>query len=263
MMVALSRGIGKFTGGVSDAYDRAARLYPGLIALSPIVVMIPCVFGQQNVLLSSLTTLAASCGCAYALTRVVRNAGHRLQPLLFSAWGGAPTTQLLRHANEHFDVHTKDRFHKTIAKGLGKKMPTAASEKADPQAADEMYRAAAVWLIHQTRDARKFPLVLKENAAFGFHRNAFGIRKAGIAVALGCLVFCIAFAAIENDGALQKAPASLWISAVYSASLLAAWMLVFTEEAVKRAGFSYAERLCQCLDSIGAPKTRPTTSKGS
>jgi hypothetical protein len=257
-MSAATWGIENISARVLDAYDRPARLYPGLIALSPIAVMILCVYGQHRILISSVITVAASCGCAYALARIVRNAGQQLQASLFSAWGGPPTVQLLRHSNGHFDAHTKERFHKILSKGLGKKMPTVAGEANDSFAADELYRAATVWLIGKTRHAKKFPLVFKENIAFGFQRNMLGIRRFGIAICLSCLVYCIAYIEIQSGWGfvevLKKTPTPIWVSLLYSILILLAWLFCFSEPALRRTAFSYAERLIQSLDMISMPK---------
>jgi hypothetical protein len=263
-MAAVAQDIKKIRERIWDVYDRPARLYPGLIALSPLAVMILCLYGQQRVLVSSLIMLAASCGCSYALMRIVRNAGQRLQNSLFVSWGGAPTTQLLRHSNNHFDIHTKERFHKALSKGIGKKFPTPATEASDPLAADELYRAAAVWLIGQTRDAKQFPLVFKENVAFGFQRNVLGIKAFGIAAALSCLAFCIPYAGIQSGWRfpemLQTTPIAVWASIFYSALILLAWLFLFSESALKRTAFAYAERLIQSLDFISTPKAKTTAN---
>jgi ABC-type multidrug transport system fused ATPase/permease subunit len=265
-MSAVARGMKKVSGKLSDAYDRPARLYPGFIALSPIAVLIICAYGQQKILMSSGVTIVASCGGAYALSRIVRNAGQRLQAAMFQAWGGAPTTQLLRHTDAHFDVHTKERFHKALSKGIGKKLPTADIEARDPAAADALYRAATLWLINQTRDTKKFPLVFKENIAFGFQRNALGLRFFGIVVALACLAWGVLLVVIQSAWALREvsgnAPPPVLFSMLYSVLILGAWMFVFTEAALKRTGFSYAERLIQSLDFVGAPARR-TVAKDS
>ena len=204
----------------------------------------------------SAITIAASCGGAYALCRIVRNAGQRLQVGLFDKWGGAPTTQLLRHGNKHFDIHTKERFHKALSKAIGKKMPTSSAETDDPLSADELYRAAAVWLINHTRDAKTFPLVFKENVAFGFHRNALGLRFFGIGIALVCLIWCLAYAWFQN--AFLNLPMPVLISVGYSIGILLMWIFVLNEAALRRTAFAYAERLIQSLDVV-----RVKASEGS
>jgi hypothetical protein len=237
----------------SDAYDRPARLYPGLILLSPIAVLVVCLYGQEKAMMWGAVAIVASCGGAYALRRVVRNAGQRLQSGLFEKWGGAPTTQLLRHSNKHFDAHTKERFHKALSKAIGKKMPTPAIEAANLSSADELYRAAAVWLINHTRDSKKFHLVFKENIAFGFHRNTFGLRTFGIGVALACLIWCPVYLRFQT-AIVGAAP--VLASVAYSALILLLWVFAFNEAALRRTGFAYAERLIQSLDLLSTPTIR-------
>jgi hypothetical protein len=171
--VALSDLIPKFL----DSYDRQARLYPGLLVLAPLAVLLVALYGSANILATSVLTILGFCGGAYALGRVARDAGKRIQDDMFRKWGGAPSTQLLRLRDSHFDVHTKERYHRTLAKCLGKTFPDRETENADPAAADELYRAGVLWVINATRDAKAFPLVFKENVAFGFHRNTFGLRR--------------------------------------------------------------------------------------
>lgn len=243
-------GMRDITEKFSDSYERPARLYPALMALSPLAVLIVCLYGQDRLLLSSAVTAVASCGGAYVLCRIARNAGKRLQDDLFVKWGGAPSTQLLRHADKHFDIHTKERYHGVLSKGIGKKMPTPQGETADPAAADELYRAGAVWLIGQTRDAKTFPLVFRENIAFGFHRNALGLRPLGVAASGAALLWSTAHVWLTSSQALSQTEIAALIAIGYSLVSLMVWAFVLTEDALKRTGFSYAERLLQALDAI-------------
>ena len=245
-----------------DPYDRPARLYPGLLVFAPLAVLLVSFYGMAQIIASSIVSILGFCGVAYALGRVARDAGKRIQDKLFAKWGGAPTIQMLRHRDTLIDIHTKERFHEVLSQGIGKTMPSTETELADPVAADELYRAATVWLISQTRNAKEFPLVFKENVAFGFHRNALGMRSIGVSVSVICLVwlllhikvleFSTPFFAPEKIG--DMSPSDL-VSLVISALMLTAWLLLFNESSVKRAGFSYAERLLQSCDRI-KPKSR-------
>ncbi|GGA29092.1 hypothetical protein GCM10010981_17420 [Dyella nitratireducens] len=201
------------------------------------------------------------------MVRVARDAGKRQQDRLFNKWGGAPTTQLLRHRNTHFDAHTKERFHAVAERGIGKVMPTPQAEAADPTAADELYRAATKWLINQTRgDTKRFGLVFKENIAFGFHRNAFGVRWLGASVAFLCLLIIALkikiislsppYASLTSFSQLDPMAA---LALGVSGMMLIAWLFWFTEAAAKRAGFAYAERLLESCYDLESP--RKTTSK--
>ncbi len=252
--------------GLFDPYDRPARLYPGLLALMPLPVLLLCLYGPAHPWISGPLSVVSFCGGGYLLGRVSRDAGKRIQEGLFIKWGGAPTTQLLRFREPLFDRHTKERFHGILAKGLGKSLPTAEEESADPVAADEIYRAATTWLIGQTRDTKAFPLVFKENIAFGFQRNSLGIRPYGIAVAVICIVWSLIHARllvvtqpfVIADRLESLAPAEA-LTIVVSIIILIVWIAFLTEAAVKRTAFSYAERLLQSCDHL-----KPTsTSRGT
>lgn len=253
--------------GLFDPYDRPARLYPGLLALMPLPVLLLGLYGPAYPWISGPLSIVSFCGGGYLLGRISRDAGKRLQDRLFTKWGGAPTTQLLRFRDPLFDRHTKERFHRILAVGLGKSMPTADEELADPVAADEAYRAASMWLIGQTRDAKAFPLVFKENIAFGFQRNSLGIRPYGITVA----TICIAWPLIHAKALLVTQPfvvadrlenvaAGEAVTIVVSIVMMIVWFVFLTESAAKRTAFSYAERLLQSCDHLKSTATSQRTA---
>ncbi|MEO8274487.1 MAG: hypothetical protein ABI620_10510, partial [Chloroflexota bacterium] len=77
-----------------------------------------------------------------------REMGRRLEPNLFEAWGGKPSTQLLRHRNSTIDSVTKKRYHTFLATKINTAFPDEAQEKANPIAADEVYQSAIRWLLN-------------------------------------------------------------------------------------------------------------------
>src|ERR1700731_3252349 len=153
--MAFSNFIPRF---LSDPYDRPARLYPGLLVVLPLAVLLTGLYGTTQNPASVVLPVLGFCGAGYLLGRLSRDASKRIQDHLFTKWGGAPTTQLLRFRNTVIDVHTKERFHSIIAQGIGKPLPTREAEQLDPAAADELYRAGTAWLIGQTRNTKAFPL---------------------------------------------------------------------------------------------------------
>ena len=251
-----------------DAYERPARLLPALLVLLPVPVLVVCFFGSVKIVATSAISVIAYCGAGYALARIARNAGKGIQDRLFVKWGGAPTTQLLRHSNKHFDAHTKERFHAVLSAGLGKVLPNPTSELAEPAAADELYRAAAIWLIGQTRDTKRFPLVFKENVSFGFHRNALGVRWFGVTVTLACLFIAMVNAKVLGRSSpyfsLERLAQLSPVAALFfgvSCLMLLAWLFWLGEVATKRAGFAYAERLLQSCDDLKEPPVRTRKPK--
>ncbi|PTU78909.1 hypothetical protein DBO86_11680 [Pseudomonas indoloxydans] len=251
-----------------DPYERQARLYPGLLAVAPAAVVFVCFAAAGNVLGRTILSVLVACGVAYALGRIARNAGKRLQEELFAKWGGAPTTQIMRHRDATIDVHTKFRYHETLAKSIGKPMPTPNAETADPQAADEYYRAATTWLIGRTRDTKAFPLIYKENIAFGFQRNALGLRRGGIVVAALCFggtllrMMLLTSSLSSMTDALDKVGAPEVVALLVSLMFLGFWIFLVNETALKRTAFAYAVRLFEGCDHIAQQKTRTSRKAG-
>jgi hypothetical protein len=60
------------------------------------------------------------------------------------------------------------------------------------QAADRVYQTCTDYLIEATRDRKKFPLVFAELTIYGFPRDLWGIKPAGMALAALGLVMSIA-----------------------------------------------------------------------
>lgn len=257
-----------------DSYDRNARLAPALLALMPVPVLIVCLAEPTRKIGPVLASILLYSGFGYLLARAARNAGKAIQTRLYDEWGGPPTTQVLRHRDDHFNVHTKERFHAVLSKGLGRPLPSAREEQVDPKAADVMYAAATDWMIGQTRDQKRFPLVTKENIAFGFHRNAFALRPFGICIASLCLGIIVARMVDVSVSPLRITLGAAWgtfgcLSAGTSLLGIVAWFFVLNKEAVRMAGFSYAERLFQACEDLASTskmsekKASKRSSKGT
>jgi len=240
-----------------DPYERPARLYPSLLVFAPLAVLLVCLYGEENILASSILSILSFCGVAFALCQLARNAGIPLQDKLFSRWGGAPTTQLFRHRNNRIDKYTKARYHAILSTSLGIQMPSRQNEKENPDAADELYKAAIAWLRERTRNKDQFPLVFKENVAFGFLRNALGLRWLGFGISIICMGWVMIHERILilthpyfAQEPLYRLPPPAIISFIVSISLACMWLFFINESAVKRVGYAYAERLLESCNRI-------------
>jgi hypothetical protein len=184
-------GLETLIANITDPYQRKARMYPALLALFPAIATVILFFSPSASSLANVISVAASCGGLYLVSNLSRTLGKRLEPRLYASWGGTPTTQLLRHADATIEAPTKLRYHSFLSKKIGAPLPARDQEKENPVAADEIYRSAVRWLLNHTRD-EKFALLLKENIAYGFFRNAFGLKPVGIVVSVGCILWVLA-----------------------------------------------------------------------
>jgi hypothetical protein len=159
-----------------------------------------------------------------------------------------PTTIVLRHRDTFFDAVTKRRYHEAFEKLVGIVMPTAAEEASDPSAADAAYIATARKLRELTR--RDKDLLLRENIAYGFHRNMLGMKPVGILTSICALLWSLFLAGVlnldpfrVNLAAVRDIGLPALLTFLVSIAMLTAWIVYFNKSAVRRIGFTYAERL--------------------
>lgn len=254
-----------------DRYDRYARLYPPLLVCLPFIIMVVALYGRSlGVLGSTFTTIAISFGGLYLLSDMARSRGKLAEKRLWVKWGGAPSTEVMRHADGAVDAHTKARCHRYLSAQSGVTLPNADAEAADRITADVAYASAGRWLVANTSDAKKFPLLKNDNITYGFRRNAHALRSFGLAVALLTIVWtCLhegrgSLSARVSAGAIENwFSAGEWVAGGTALTMLAVWFFFFTEDMVRAAGRSYAERLLLTCETMSkpTPKGSPRKSK--
>ncbi len=245
---------------VTDPYDRQARLYPALLCLLPLLALIALLYAPDVSALTGVVTLAVSCGGLFLMTNICREVGKRLEERLFLEWGGKPTTQLLRHRDGVIDSVSKRRYHAFLAARISTLFPDAEQERLDPSKADEAYQSGARWLLDHTRPdmGKQFDLLFRDNIAFGFRRNALGVRPLAIAIALGCLVWALAkehvlFSApggIFDWAALAQLPPPATASLAVSGVMLLVWVFFFTKTSLRTSAFTFAQTLLRTCDTL-------------
>jgi hypothetical protein len=142
-----------------DHYSFRARLQPAFLALMPLAIGAIAWAQPGTKWVTSLWSLLAAAGFTFFLANVARNRGKSIEPKLWQSWGGAPTTQFLRHRGEANPV-LRERWHQHLEKLLGRPMPTPTEELENPSAADALYEAGTKLLIRATYDAKAYPLRL-------------------------------------------------------------------------------------------------------
>jgi hypothetical protein len=257
----------------SDQYRKKARLLPVRLLVLPVVlgagVLVITLTGNLNVFerlgVGALTGLLSSFGLNSLLEQFGRDQGKKKEPQLWASWGGSPTTQMLRHRDRTMSNRTmRQRYHEKLASLLSNvHIPTSKEEANDPAGADNVYEACTRYLINQTRDTEKFSLIFEENINYGFRRNLWGMRPAGIMLAvIGIIVaLCTTYLAwIKTD--------PLWIvgagATIVNTCFLVWWILRITPSWVFVPAKAYAERLLEACDSLtpnaGRGTRMPTNS---
>lgn len=176
--------------GFPDEYVVRARFFPVFLISLPFLVIVihDLLTGPElhNLALVSFVGVAV----ITLLAQVGRDRGKKIEPKLFDAWGGKPTTALLRHRDSRMDPETKKRIHASLSKKIdGLRCPTAQAEKKDPTAADQTYDSAVYWLRSNTSDKQKFQRLFSENVDYGFRRNLLGLKPVGLVLYVVILVY--------------------------------------------------------------------------
>jgi hypothetical protein len=234
-----------------DAYSLKARYYPTVIVIAPLCLMILAVASDKWDMLKSIGVAAVSTlGLAFVMDQVGRDQGKRKEAELFLAWGGKPTTRILRHRDTSLDKTTLERYHTKLARLIeGISVPSEQQEAEDPDAADLVYDSCTTFLRSQTRDSKKFPLVFQENTNYGFRRNLWGMKPAGIVISTIGILVCSALAAwlfLESKEEWMVAA----ICGVVCIVLLTLWICRFTPHWVKTTADEYARQLVETCDSV-------------
>jgi hypothetical protein len=133
--------------------------------------------------------------------------------------------------------------------------PDAATEHADPTAADHVYEAGAHWLVANTRERPKFHLLFKELTAYGYRRNALALKPLAITVCLASIAWVLySGEIIGRHGfdwqAAQRLTAGAIGALVVIAILLVIWLAFFTPRSVKTASYTYATTLLSACESL-------------
>jgi hypothetical protein len=248
-----SSGFGELGNGlklITDRYERKARLYPALLLVMPVAVVTGCGLGASLSRVEAAAGLVVSCGGLLLLAQVARDAGKRKERTLFDKWGGTPSASIFRHVDVRVDRITKGRYHKRMS-GLVKnaKAPSAENEAADPIAADEVYTSWSTYLRVHTRDSRKHALIFQENVNYGYRRNVWGLRSAGITVTSASFAGAVAWIYFRYRSSGQIS-VELIFALVVTSILLLLWLFHFTADWVRVPADAYAERLAEAIDSL-------------
>ncbi|MCP5278914.1 MAG: hypothetical protein H6935_11210 [Thiobacillus sp.] len=239
-----------------DSYGRTARLYPAVIFLLPLLWYLPLLgIDLSASVFEGVVAAVAFSALLYLIATIARHKGKAAEAMLISRWGGWPTTILLRHRDVHIDEMTKARYHGQLNKLTGVALPSAIEEAQQPEKCDAVYRSATKALIEARRD-ESHALLHKENAAYGFRRNLYGLRSYAIwmVIILAAGTLALWFA----DSPRPLSASTLWADLKLNKPLLTAlfldvlyfagFWLVITPTFVLQAGIDYAMALLRTLD---------------
>ncbi len=233
-------------------YSLAARTYPTLIVLIPVVIAGSFFSFEFNTYYHFFTSIGVFGALSFLLTQLGRDLGKKKEPTLWESWGGMPTIQILRFNNDHLDNLTKKRYHSRLNElcPVGQ-IPTKELEQLNQSEIDSIYSTWTKFMLVNTRDTDKYKLLFKENINYGFRRNLWGLKQ--IAIILIAIIICILTMSNINKFGLSfflNWPIEYFVSLCSLIILSAFWFFIVTKDWIKTVAFSYAERLFELTEKI-------------
>jgi hypothetical protein len=225
-----------------SAYDRKARFAPATLGVAPIVVSVATLGLKAYPAVTAITSFLALGGGAYVLAAIVASCGQSAEPEMLKAWGGWPTTQVLRLRVGSGNPIQRDLWRTAIQNVTGLALFDASEEAHDPAGADNAI-GTAVGLVLYLGHEGGVPIVAAHNAAYGFQRNVYGFRRLGRAIAAVCLV--VLGVGLFFPQAFSRAAVVVGLVTVGLFLLIWCWMP--SGERTRLAGFKYANQLLNAV----------------
>lgn len=257
---------------MTDTYERKARLYPALVVLAPVAVTVAALISVDTSVARSIGALVITCGGAFFLAQLARDAGKTGEGKLFVMWGGMPSVSVFRHRDQRIGSITKLRFHGILANLVdGTSVITEDSELENAARADQTYEAWSHHLRTHTRDTAKYSLIFQELINYGYRRNVWGLRPFGLVITLLCCIVsagrCV-FIYRAHHVFDSRSAAAFCVALAF----IFFWTVRASPSWVRLAADAYAERLIEAADTLikapvpkttmppKAKKTKPPTS---
>jgi hypothetical protein len=234
-----------------DQYERRARFYPVLF------VLMPAALGAASWLPAGVDApgLAGSAVVGIALVaflgQLARDQGKGREPELFRRWGGKPSVRALSYSAGVFDAATVARFHRKLRElDPALDFPESAEQEAENSGrAHSVYESANELLLSRTRDREKFRLVFEENVNYGYRRNLWAMKSAGILLAVSGLAAGIGRLVLEIVRG-QPVTVTAACAAGLCAAVVVLWIVRVRPEWVRVAADAYAKQLAGASQSL-------------
>lgn len=230
-----------------DSYSVRARLQPMLLVILPAVFSTLGWIPADKLAWGVVWSVLGATGFTYLLSHLARDSGKQAESGLWRRWGGKPTTQRLRFITAPNRI-TLERYHRKLEALLGRSFPNEEEERNNLVQSEEVYDAAVTLLRDRTRSRKDFPLIYKELVNYGFRRNLYGMRRAGIVITV--LSSVASTAELLSQVTSATGPVMPWVSLVFGVIMLTWWCFRINHKWVREAGFEYADRLLEASERL-------------
>jgi hypothetical protein len=231
-----------------DTYTFRARVMPAVITVLPMLLLGSLAVAAPIV---GLVPAVGAVAIAVWFAEVVRQRGLALEQRLKRAWGGFPTTAMVRfkgHAGDGRLVGRRAALELVTAQVL----PNRSAEDADGEAADaEIERVVRIGIARVREVTVESSLLQQENTSYGFRRNLLALKPVGLVAVGVSIVGAVVGGSGEPTVLIFIVGADILIGLFWLAAVTKGWV---HEQAKK-----YAERFFVAIETIAS--SMPATKK--
>jgi len=232
---------------IFNHYEIRARLIPTLVIVSPAAV-IPLAFGLSPASDWTASTVVgvAAIAVLYLASLFVRFLGREAEPGMWKAWGGPPSTLMLRAEDTTFPAPTKARIAAGVKSEFNIDLTGVEGKSAAwAEQAGEAFRLAR----QRIRQADPHGLWSTHNAEYGALRNFYGAAYLMAVVGSIAAVLC-AVAWYREGKVLQAALLGISVLLTMIPPVARQWWL---PSVLRAAAFRYAESAWSSFLGIAVP----------
>lgn len=227
-----------------NEYELKARIFPAILTILPFVITTLLWFPQLISLESSLLISIILIILLFFLGKLARERGKNVQSKLIQKWGGLPATLQLSHLDNTIDIETKKRYHNYLQKNIeGLKLPSRNEEIQNSKSSQDKYESAVKWLLENTRDTKKFPLLYQDNINYGYSRNMLGMKWLAVIISIFSLALNFYLLYFLKYEPIDEVTINVIISILINSFIIISWIFFVNEKWVKSTAEAYARTL--------------------
>lgn len=222
-----------------DDFELQTRYRAGLQAVAPLWITALAIGIDKHPWIGGLSGLAVTIGLPRLLVNVVRRRGNAAQKIMWTEWGGPPTTQMLRLSDTTAAAADKERWRKVLGTAAHVELPaTLEAESSDPADADARY---AQIVTFAREEARGDTMLWGENRSYNYERDVYSMRGPARVLAGSASV---ALAALTALSMMRGDPIGfLAAGLVVNIVVTIGWFTLPSEDRVRLMAYKYAQRL--------------------
>lgn len=233
----------KYLFTVLGPYNLRARLSVGIILIAPWILELYLLISEIQKITSTLIVLLIIYGFCNLLIIYCRMPGARAIKKCFPDL--LPAKKALLPSSSYIDQKSKDRYYTFLSQNIKEFIISD-----DDTLMVNSVSTAVTWLIAQTRDPNKFPLIAEENINFGFSYNLLGLKPLGLAMCSIGIVFNAVLFFLIHKQFISINSTDIVCGFIINLAFLLIWIFLINKKLVISSGKKYARALLSACDSL-------------